>query len=328
MTAGTVLRLVSAAGIAGLLGWLLFAPAPTSSPHAHGGGIPPRAGPESCEGCHADVAAEWRQSGHAVSWTSPALRAESLRFGGLADCVACHAPGFVLAPDLPPGKTPEARAAAREHGVDCLSCHRASLEDARVAAARDRPDVPCRPAAEPRLSAPATCGRCHRATHEDWLGAPASVRGEGCVACHMPEVARAGGRKGSHHGRRPSREIETLRGAVRLASTVKDGRFEVSIENLAAHNVPGERHFRLLYVEVEVRDASGAVTYRDRRSVKGVTPFRGERREDPIAAGDTVRYAWRLEERSGVAEARLLYKLFPHVLDQDAVVIAEGRAEF
>ncbi|MCI0343136.1 MAG: cytochrome c family protein [Planctomycetales bacterium] len=321
MTGSGVFRLASGAAIVGLLGWLLLSsPVPTPT------GATPWAGPASCEGCHADVAAEWRQSGHAIAWTSPALRAESLRFGGLADCVACHAPDLVLASES--GKPPAARSSGREHGVDCLSCHGRPGGEAGVAAARDLAASPCGAASEPRLSAPSTCGSCHRATHEDWRAAPADRRGEGCVSCHMPEVARAGGRKGRHHGRRPSREIETLRGAVRLAAVVRGGTFEVAIENLTAHNVPGERHFRLLYVECEVRDATGAVTYRDRRSVKGVTPFRGERREDPIAAGETVRYAWRLEEKSGVAEARLLYKLFPHHLDADAVLIAEGRAGF
>ncbi|MHC5018918.1 MAG: multiheme c-type cytochrome [Planctomycetota bacterium] len=293
--------------------WLVAAP---------GGGSGARSTPQQCGECHADVLAEWSRSGHAAAYTSDVLHAESIKFGGLGNCVACHVPQPMLQSE---GTPPPARTDALAHGVDCTSCH--ALADGRVAAAVTRDDVPCRPLATPALRHADTCGRCHRAVHDDWSSQDESLRAKDCVDCHMPEIGRTG-RTGRFHGQRPSRDAAALASAVKLTLDVKDGMLRAVIANTTAHNVPGERHFRLLDIEVEVKDAAGVVTYRDRVSIKGVTPFRGERKEDKIAPRSSVVYPWKLTEASGTARVRVLYRLYPHVPESEMTVIADQEIKF
>src|SRR5262245_41554016 len=58
-----------------------------------------------CEGCHADIAAEWRSSLHRRSHSDPAYQ-RALEREPLAFCENCHAPE-----------------ASREIGISCISCH-------------------------------------------------------------------------------------------------------------------------------------------------------------------------------------------------------------
>lgn len=321
MTAGSLPRLVVlallVAGLGALALWVAWPARPLDSTD--------RAGPGDCAACHADVVDEWRASGHAVSWTNPALHAEAIRVqqGAEADCVACHAPAPLLATHVTP---PPARAVARPHGVDCTACH--ARPDGAVAAARTVAGAPCRPAATPALAASATCGRCHRAVHEDWLLTSARGETRGCVDCHMDVVARAGGRAGRHHGRRPSRDAAAIAAGLRVAVRVADGVLHVEVANRTAHNVPGERHFRQLFVEVQIRDAAGVVTYQDRDDIRRRLPFRGERRDDHLAAGERMPFAWTLEEPRGRARVRLLYQLLPSTREDDLTVVFEETVEF
>ena len=70
------------------------------------------------------------------------------------------------------------------------------------------------------------------------------------------------------------------------------------------------------------------MTYRDRQSIKSVTPFRGERKEDRIAPGPGVLYRWKLSEASGVARIRVLYRLYPHTPESEMTVIADEAIKF
>lgn len=300
---------------AGPIAWWLVA-APDS-------GAGPRSGPQDCGTCHADVLAEWAGSGHAAAYVSNVLHAEAIKFGGLGNCVACHVPQPVLQTQ---GTPPPARTDALDHGVDCTACH--ALAGGRVAAAHTRDDLPCRPLATSALREAGTCGRCHRAVHDDWSQQDVSLRKQDCVDCHMPEVTRGHGGAGRFHGQRPSRDAALLASAITLQVTAVDGVLRATLRNTTAHNVPGERHFRLLDLDLEVRDATGVVTYRDRVSVKGVTPFRGERTEDKIAPGSTVVFPWKLTEASGVAKVRVLYRLYPHTPEDEMTIVAEQEIKF
>jgi len=285
-------------------------------------GAQPRVGPQTCGECHAGVLAEWAGSGHASAYTSEVLHAEAIKFGGLGNCVACHVPQPMLQTE---GKPPPARTHELDHGVDCTACH--ALAGGRVAAAATNDAAPCRPLATPALRHADTCGRCHRAVHDDWSSQDAQLRAKDCVDCHMPHTDRAG-RRGRFHGQRPSRDPAMLASALKLTLSVKQGVLRAVVGNTTAHNVPGERHFRLLDIEVEVRDAAGVVTYRDRVSIKGVTPFRGERKEDKIAPASSVVYPWKLTEAAGTAVVRVLYRLYPHTPESDMTVVAEEAIKF
>ena len=315
MNGGTALRWLGVALLcAGPVAWWLVASPSTATAE--------RATPQDCGVCHADILQEWSASGHASAYASEVLHAESIKFGGLGNCVACHVPQPMLQTQ---GTPPPARTDALPHGVDCTACH--ALAGGRVAAAHTRDDLPCQPVATPALRHADTCGRCHRAVHDDWSSQDESLRSKDCVDCHMPEVPR-GARTGRAHGQRPSRDPAMLASSLTLSLDVKDGVLRAVIANTTAHNMPGERHFRLLDIEVEVRDSTGVVTYRDRRPIKSVTPFRGERKQDKIAPRSSVVYPWKLTEPSGTARVRVLYRLYPHVPEAEMTVVAEQEIKF
>jgi hypothetical protein len=144
----------------------------------------------------------------------------------------------------------------------------------------------------------------------------------------MAPAARAGGRAGRHHGHRPSRSAAEIARGLRVTTRVADGVLEVVVANVTAHNVPGERHFRQLEIEVQVRDAAGVVTLQDRQYIRQRLPFRGERRDDHLAAGAQMPFGWTLTEPHGRARVRLLYARLPSTMEADLTVIHESTVEF
>jgi hypothetical protein len=84
---------------------------------------------DACEGCHVEVAAEWRASLHRASWTEPAFQRAYAR-EPLAFCRACHAPEAPVAAD------PSAVLGAL--GVGCVTCH---VDRGAILAARAHQDV-------------------------------------------------------------------------------------------------------------------------------------------------------------------------------------------
>src|SRR5262245_41045081 len=68
----------------------------------------------SCEGCHADIAAEWRASQHRVAFTEPFFQ-RALAIEPMPFCRGCHAP------EADPRVSPPPSLA--ELGVGCITCH-------------------------------------------------------------------------------------------------------------------------------------------------------------------------------------------------------------
>jgi hypothetical protein len=62
--------------------------------------------------------------------------------------------------------------------------------------------------------------------------------------------------------------------------------------------------------------------------IKDVTPLRQARLDAEIGAGKSVTRAFDLGIPEGVARVRLLYKLYPHVLDSEARVLADVKVGF
>ena len=143
----------------------------------------------------------------------------------------------------------------------------------------------------------------------------------------MAAVARVG-RAGRHHGQRPSRDPAEIAKGLRVEVRVANRTLHVVVANVTAHNVPGERHFRQLQIEVQVRDPAGVVTFQDREFIRQRLPFRGERRDDHLAAGEAMPFGWTLEEPHGRARVRLLYQLLPSTREDDLTVVFEETVEF
>lgn len=73
--------------------------------------------------------------------------------------------------------------------------------------------------------------------HERWRAATGAT--EGCVDCHLPAVARAGGRAGRSHTFRGGWDPEMLARAVSLSPVTREGdAWSVIVTNRSGHGFP------------------------------------------------------------------------------------------
>ncbi len=172
---------------------------------------------ESCEGCHDDVAREWRQSNHRNAYNDPTFQ-RALSLEPLPFCRGCHAPA-----------APSQRAAegwAADNGVTCVACH---VRDGKVLGTREVKGAPHAMAVDADFGTNA-CASCHefkfprspermQKTMTEHRASPSADRA--CSSCHMPVGAAgapAAGRRGRSHefafGTRP----EDLRGALKVTA--------------------------------------------------------------------------------------------------------------
>lgn len=303
-------------GLIGVASWQARHPADAAAPGAVWQSS------EDCRQCHAEVFGEWESSPHRRAWSDAPVQASFQTFGHDRKCESCHAPQPVFATGL--DATPELRAQDHASGVNCLSCH--LLTDGRgVAGGRTVADAPCRPVATPELQQSAMCGACHTAIFEDWDESRFKTEGRSCADCHMPAVAgRKGGRR---HVCMASRDDALVRSAVEMSCRQEKGELIVAVSNRGAgHNFPGERHNRLLLLEMIARNAAGEVAFHRQDTIKGITPFRGESSAEKIRAGETIELRFPVVE-PGTADVRLLYKRFPWQTDDEALVVHEEQVK-
>jgi len=270
----------------------------------------------SCRECHAAVWREWEASFHSRAWSDPNVQAAFQHFGNDRQCQSCHAPLPVLVAGV---EAPaELRREEPASGVNCLSCH--ATAGGGVAARRTIADAPCRPVERAELTDGRLCGVCHQSIHEDWRQSRYAAEGQTCQSCHMPdEPGRDGGRShlclGGH-------DPDSVRRGAAIECRREAEELVVSVRNHATgHNYPGERHHRLLQVQVIERDAAGQITLARQMLIKGITPFRGESLDDKIRPDETVEVRFPVVEASVAADVRLLYKLFPWHSDREALVV-------
>jgi len=325
--------LLTLAGILALGGVVVLRGVPPAGPAAPAPAIRKPEGAvraescRDCRSCHPAQWAEWSSSRHAAAWTNPPLKAFAELSLGLEDCVKCHAPAPVLVTGA--GELPRERSRERETGVDCLTCHLAAHG---IAGPRGSPEAPCAPALREELRESGVCKGCHRTIALDWEESPAAAKGLQCRDCHMPErkgTPLAPPSPGRSHDPRGGHDPEMLRRAFSFEVRIEGGEAVATVTNLGAgHNFPGERHFRILQVEARVLDESGRTVDESRRVIKDVTPIRRARRDSDIRAGEKAELRFRPGIPRGSIVARLLYKLYPTVLDAEALALAEERREF
>ncbi|MDI1445506.1 multiheme c-type cytochrome [Polyangium sp. 6x1] len=257
MTSGRLVLLATLA--AGLLG---LAAAQSAEPTRMPGPAPvPRTAHAveenaRCEGCHADIAAEWRSSLHKKAHDDPAYR-RALAIEPLPFCRGCHAPEADPMQDPPP----ELGAL----GVACTSCHG---DASHVLAAprkieRSAPHPVVRAADFASASA---CAHCHEFSFPDperrftplFMQSTVSEHraspfaGASCAECHMPLVGE-GASKHRSHVFSASRDPALLRASVRITATRRGaGTVAIHLEPLAVgHAFPTGDLFRRLAVHAE-----------------------------------------------------------------------------
>ncbi|NUO48201.1 MAG: hypothetical protein HOV80_05010 [Polyangiaceae bacterium] len=269
-----------------------------------------------CEGCHRDVADEWRKSLHQRAHVEPAYQ-RSFAIEPLAFCRGCHAP------EGDPASEPTASVGAL--GVGCVTCH--VVGDDVLGAPRADADslrIPHEVVRDVRFASADACGSCHEfafpgaagRNHAELMQSTISehrdseARGESCASCHMP-VGSSG--KKSHEFR-ASRDEALLKKALRVevervsATTVRFvltpvgvghafptgdlfRRLELSAEAFGPDNlvVSGARRYLTRHFEIR-RDGGGKRLVKDDRLRDGATTIDVEL--DPAAEGFPV--AWRV----------------------------------
>jgi hypothetical protein len=215
----------------------------------------------ACEGCHADVAAEWRESLHHASFDDASFQAsyarEPSRF-----CSGCHVPHD---PDAPPG----AHTPLASLGIACTTCH--GTEATLAATGEPRGAAPHAVKRDASFAGDAACARCHEFSFPDRSAstrdedrmqrtlaehARSSFASASCADCHMPR-GPSGHRS---HRFAASRDPDALRRALDArARVVEPGVVEVRLRaGQVGHAFPTGDLFRRLLVGVERVDEGGA----------------------------------------------------------------------
>ena len=182
----------------------------------------------ACASCHAEIAAEWRGSQHAASWTDEVFQS-AYAVEPMSFCRNCHAPTHT---------TTVPRGVAADDGVSCAVCH---VRAEHVLGVRRSSAAPHPMLAVRALAGSAFCAGCHQFnfpgdtgpggahfetgepmqdTYAEWLDSAAAAGETPCQGCHMPWVDDARGRHRSH--RFPGgRDLALLRSAVDVAATAR-----------------------------------------------------------------------------------------------------------
>jgi hypothetical protein len=309
---------------------------------------------DSCRGCHADVWAEWETSWHAQSFTDPlvAAKEQSNNFRK-QECIPCHAPAPVFETGLGKERVME-RISQREHGVDCLSCHR--YHDVLVGpanASAGAAGASCQPRPTADLASPSLCAPCHNQhnTVDEWEASRYPPAGITCLDCHMQPVTRTNGdgstRAGRSHRFLGGHDLETLRNAATLTHEVTGDagakKLVVTLVNGGAgHNFPADARHRALDLVITLIQDDG-VELPPREFGRGYgrergtarrrfrNPYREEnerltnkdafgKENTQIVAGETVSFEVPFDP-AAVARARieLIYKLTPIQKDDEGV---------
>jgi hypothetical protein len=174
----------------------------------------------ACEGCHAEIAEEWRGSMHRAAYRDGAFQ-RALAVEPLAFCRGCHAP------EAPTDAAPSPELA--EMGVGCITCHRAGDEVLAAPDARGASGAPHGLLRSAAFGGPQACASCHE------FAFPGAAPGGGaermqttvrehassahaetaCASCHMPEVPSGVGEGGGEGGERGARHRSHAFGSSR-----------------------------------------------------------------------------------------------------------------
>lgn len=308
----------------------------------------------TCEGCHADIAREWRDSLHAAAHTD-AVYQRALEIEPLAFCQGCHAPEANPHEPVP--------ASAARLGVACVTCHVLGGEIAGTARAPLRGTGAASPhpvVRDGRLDSSVACAGCHEFAFPD-RGARARPelmqstvsehgrspeRDSACADCHMPIVERGGSRYRSHRFA-GGRDADFVRGAA-LVSAARTGAntLQVSLTpQRVGHAFPTGDLFRRIEVSAEVVGSEWQVIAsarrylarhweRDPRSPFGVVLRTASLDDRPL--GERVSVELDLGERAAglpitwrVAYQRVEHPRSDHEDDslvEGEIVLAEGTA--
>lgn len=218
----------------------------------------------SCESCHEDIAAEWRNSLHRQAHTDPAYQ-RALAIEPLSFCQSCHAP------EADPTKPVSAAVGAL--GVGCVTCHVTGRDVLAAPKTEAMDSVSAHSIVrDARFAAAPACASCHEFAFPDAARRPkpelmqstvsehaaSKNAGRSCADCHMPVVAdKIGTKKHRSHLFEASRNPAMVRQSV----TIQTSRSAPSVVRFtltpawSGHAFPTGDLFRRIEIHV---DAVGA----------------------------------------------------------------------
>jgi hypothetical protein len=128
-----------------------------------------------CSECHKDIYEAWKDSRHAISWTSKTY-IEASENRSKEKCLACHIPESVT------GEKPSPRLDRRDEGIYCVSCH---FVNGKMNGPYDLVAPPHPTFRNPDYVNSKFCGSCHQKTFKEWKETGVE---DTCQDCHMPRT--------------------------------------------------------------------------------------------------------------------------------------------
>jgi hypothetical protein len=288
---------------------------------------------QSCGKCHTEVLQEWKGTLHATAWTDPLFTTAAGRPMKM-ECKACHSPQPVLFTELAEdyGYRPYLRDFNHADSVNCVSCHLRG--DGTVASRHDRPDAPCKPVRDPRISSMVLCGTCHNPTHDanyEWQRSAARKAGVSCNDCHSQTVYRTGadGKKkaGFSHVFPGGNDPAFVQKAIKTDCKVAAGELTVKVENRTAHRFPGEVPTRIFIIRMQFWDADGTMISEEplhyRRPGKGEVGWKDNRFEPD----ETKSLTRKLPEKTTKVKVDFLFQNGPFAVFDKAFTIGRWEAD-
>ncbi len=281
-----------------------------------------------CKECHEGVYAEWFGSHHQISFSNPEVRQLSDEFRK-EECMDCHLPRPLAVTGF--GKRTLPRRTHFDEGVGCITCHLGA--DGGIVARNSRPEVPCKPVANPEFFAVDACASCHNqhGTTDQWRASHWNQQGTDCAACHMPEVERVrqdgSKRFGRKHVFEGAHDLATLRKAGTFTAVRDGNELVLTLTNVGAgHNFPTEERHRAVDIMHRVVTAAGPGDwvrdwrcrnpYRDEATPINPGNASGENTQLPAGASKVVRVPIPADAKA--IETRVWYRLTPFVGDDDS----------
>lgn len=224
-----------------------------------------------CEGCHAEIAAEWRRSLHQQAHTDPAYQ-RALAIEPLPFCRGCHAP------EADPSGDPPADLGAM--GVGCVTCHAVSNNGVLAAPRDSAAPAPHGVIRSAVFAAAGACAACHefsfpdperrrkrelmQSTVSEHRASPFGPTA--CASCHMPAIPGPGGRTHKSHVFAASRDPALLRSAVKVTATRTAEGVDVRLASSGVgHSFPTGDLFRRLSIRAEAVGPESQVVAEDVR---------------------------------------------------------------
>jgi hypothetical protein len=252
---------VACAALIGLMGLTMRQPQEKATPQPE---LPKVRG--QCEVCHRQEAQDWAQSRHAQAWVSETF-AMSTNNRAVKMCLPCHAPEPILVKGF--GEHPDLRSEQREHGIDCISCHRDANGAYHGTLGTQPEDHPGPVVKDEKFGTHEMCGTCHEVfgTYDAFKQTQWAKDPRGCVTCHMPVVERPiavspanlPARKARVH-RFEGATPEMFQKGVRVEAERKGDALQVKLESVGVgHTVPTGPEYVVVIVDVRLLKAGSEV---------------------------------------------------------------------